>query len=331
MMMMMMMMMGLIVATTTTTAVVVKTDRPIIGILTQPSDRKTSNEEMSSYLAASYVKWAEASGARVVPIHYDAPLNVTESLFYQINGVIFPGGGASLDNTTSNLFYSTALRIFELAEKVNKNQEEDSFPIHGTCLGFQLLSILGAGGQENVLCDGCYKGVEGIPMKLNFTQDARDSRLFRNMSDVLFEALHNENLTSNEHHSGVEPSMFLSNDLLFKTFTVLSTNVDPQTGREFVSTIESKTRPYTGTQWHPEKNNFEWSTNVDLPHSSHAVEISQFVANDFVSRARMSTHRFRSEETESESLIYNDVQYLEKDPDGYFAQIYLWPNGYVGF
>jgi len=112
---------------------------------------------------------------------------------------------------------------------------------------------------------------------LNFTSSARDSKLFRNISSTLFEALRTQNLTSNEHHSGVLPTTFLSNDLLFKTFDVLSTNVDPKTGKEFVSTIESKLRPYTGTQWHPEKSNFEWSTTVDLPHSAHAVEVSQYV------------------------------------------------------
>ena len=225
------------------------------------------------------MKFAESAGARVVPIHYDAPINVTMSLFEQINGVIFPGGGAPLQNVSSNQYYETAKVIYDLAEKLNENGE-DSFPIHGTCLGFQLLSILGGGGREDVLCDGCYEGVEGIPMALNFTSSARDSKLFRNLSSTLFEALRTQNLTSNEHHSGVLPTTFLSNDLLFKTFDVLSTNVDPKTGREFVSTIESKTRPYTGTQWHPEKSNFEWSTTVDLPHSAHAVEVSQYVVSE---------------------------------------------------
>ena len=273
------------------------------------------------------MKFAESAGARVVPIHYDAHINVTVSLFEQINGVIFPGGGASLDNASSNEYYETAKVIYDLAEKTNENGK-DLFPIHGTCLGFQLLSILGGGGREDVLCDGCYEGVEGIPMALNFTRSARDSKLFRNMSNELFDALRTENLTSNEHHSGVLPSTFVSNDLLFNTFDVLSTNVDPKTGRDFVSTIESKMRPYTGTQWHPEKSNFEWSTTVDLPHSAHAVEVSQYIANDFISRARMSSHHFRSQEIESQSLIYNDVQYLQKDPNGYFAQIYLYPDGY---
>ena len=38
----------------------------------------------------------------------------------------------------------------------------------------------------------------------------------------------------------------------------MSTNTD-ENGIEFVSTIEHKTRPIYGTQWHPEKNNFEWN------------------------------------------------------------------------
>ena len=39
--------------------------RPVIGILTQPG---LNDEE---YIAASYVKYAEAAGARVVPIRYE--------------------------------------------------------------------------------------------------------------------------------------------------------------------------------------------------------------------------------------------------------------------
>jgi gamma-glutamyl hydrolase len=43
-------------------------DRPIIGILSQPGDPAPDG---ASYIAASYVKWVESAGARVVPIEYD--------------------------------------------------------------------------------------------------------------------------------------------------------------------------------------------------------------------------------------------------------------------
>lgn len=47
-------------------------DRPIIGILSQEQAHnlkpKYEKENYTSYIAASYVKGVEASGARVVPI-----------------------------------------------------------------------------------------------------------------------------------------------------------------------------------------------------------------------------------------------------------------------
>jgi hypothetical protein len=42
------------------------TDRPIVGIVTQASEYGFPNQG-ESYIAASYVKFVEASGARVVP------------------------------------------------------------------------------------------------------------------------------------------------------------------------------------------------------------------------------------------------------------------------
>lgn len=47
---------------------------PVIGILTIPSDDDYREYPSSkySYFAASYVKFVEASGARVMPIPYEA-------------------------------------------------------------------------------------------------------------------------------------------------------------------------------------------------------------------------------------------------------------------
>jgi hypothetical protein len=44
--------------------------RPLIGILSQPGDPA---EGKDSYIAASYIKFVEAGGARVVPFLHDMP------------------------------------------------------------------------------------------------------------------------------------------------------------------------------------------------------------------------------------------------------------------
>jgi gamma-glutamyl hydrolase len=48
----------------------VTTTRPLIGILSQPGDPAAGDD---SYIAASYIKFAEAGGARVVPFLHDMP------------------------------------------------------------------------------------------------------------------------------------------------------------------------------------------------------------------------------------------------------------------
>ena len=48
------------------------------------------------------------------------------------------------------------------------------------------------------------------------------------------------------------------------------------------SLLQTRTIPY-GTQWHPEKNTFEWTTKEGINHSEHAVMITQTAANFFVS------------------------------------------------
>ena len=53
--------------------------RPVIGILSHPGDGasgRLSNATNASYIAASYVKFVESAGARVIPLIYNEPLEV---------------------------------------------------------------------------------------------------------------------------------------------------------------------------------------------------------------------------------------------------------------
>lgn len=46
-------------------------------------------------------------------------------------------------------------------------------------------------------------------------------------------------------------------------------------------------------QWHPEKNSYEWTPSLHIPHTPEAVRMGQEVANFFVSEARRNTHKVR--------------------------------------
>ena len=61
--------------------------RPVVGVLSQPF----YNNNDQYYIAASYVKWLESAGADAIALPYDAPDDLVNEIFSQINGFLFPG------------------------------------------------------------------------------------------------------------------------------------------------------------------------------------------------------------------------------------------------
>lgn len=293
--------------------------RPIIAILTQPLGTEIGNQSKhgnETYIAASYVKWVESAGGRVVPLHYDTDASEISAVLLSVNGVLFPGGGTSFNKgskmrATGHVIYNFATR---------SNDAGRTFPLWGTCLGFQFMAVLAA-DDDNIICSKCYN-TEGIPLPLNFSVAARHSHLFGAMSDHLYNDLATQNITENSHHDGIRPSLFLTNPKLKATFQVLSTNKDDK-GASFASTYESAHYPFAASQWHPEKANFEWGVKLGpnaIPHSAAAVAASQYLANQFLDKARQNHFSYPSEEAETQALIYN--YHASPDPNGYFTQIY---------
>ncbi|XP_051757273.1 gamma-glutamyl hydrolase [Ctenopharyngodon idella] len=265
-------------------------DRPIIGVLAQ--DVFLPQPHRNSYIAASYVKFQESAGARVVPLMINKTDDEYTRLFKSINGVLFPGGGASLKSSG----YSKAAAIFyRLALEANSNG--DYFPVWGTCLGFELLTLLTSG---KLLLS--HTNTSGIALPLNFTDDVRDSRLFKDFPEDLMESLASDPLTENSHQWSVTTENFTKSKKLKNFYRVLSTNTDGQ--NEFVSTMEAYDFPIYATQWHPEKNAFEW-TRPYIPHTPSAVKTTFYTASFFVNEARKSFHSFASVEEEEKALIYN--------------------------
>eukprot|EP00929_Paragymnodinium_shiwhaense_P010483 TRINITY_DN115186_c0_g1_i1.p1 TRINITY_DN115186_c0_g1~~TRINITY_DN115186_c0_g1_i1.p1 ORF type:complete len:377 (-),score=47.56 TRINITY_DN115186_c0_g1_i1:399-1472(-) len=301
-----------------------ETDRPIIGILTQPLGTegkllKNITLHNKTYIAASYVKFIEAAGARVVPIPFEGSAQATTTLFNQLNGVLFPGGGTGFTKWASQWdprFRNTATLLLNLT--IEANRRGDVFPLHGTCLGLEMLANFIA-DDDAVICHRCFDTF-GVSMALNATEYFPVSKMFMGMPESLVKAVQTENLTENSHRSGVAVESFRNTSSLSEFFSVSTVNTDPH-GREFVSTMEAKNYPITATQWHPEKNNFEWERSA-ISHTLHAVQLSQWVANNFVEAARKSSHRFATPEDEAAALIYNSAPI--PDPQHYYTQIYMW-------
>ncbi|XP_077410272.1 gamma-glutamyl hydrolase isoform X2 [Vanacampus margaritifer] len=283
-------------------------DEPVLGILAQ--DLYTPKENHNAYIAASYVKFLEAAGARVVPIMINQTDEEYRRLFKSINGVLFPGGGASIFSSgyqrSAKIFYEMTLEA---------NRRGDYFPIWGTCLGLEQLFLLTNGVSLLTRTN-----TSGVSLPLNFTQEAKSSRMFRGFPAELMDALALEPLTENSHSWSLAMEAFNSSNTLTSFYKVLSTNTDGQT--EFLSTVEALDFPIYGTQWHPEKNAFEWRKPY-VAHTPSAVRVTFFMAEFFVSEARKSFHRFATEDEEKRALIYN-FSPVQTSAKNIFEQVYYF-------
>eukprot|EP01137_Pigoraptor_chileana_P017503 Opistho-2@75659 len=288
--------------------------RPIIGIPTQEMDNATMG---AHYIAASYAKFVEQAGARVVPLHLDYDSATLNSLLDQINGVLIPGGHSVIDPETR--IYKFSKQIVNYAIRANDNG--DHFPVWGTCLGFELLATIMT--DDSTILTRC--SAENMAMSLEFTRQAPSSKLFRSAPSAVLEAFATRDITYNNHKFCITTKNFASHSLLPSLFNVLSTNIDP-TGIEFVSTMEALQYPFFGIQWHAEKPQFEWNPTKGFDHSVAAVASMQYLANYFVNEARRNSHQFKTPELEFSALIYNDVPRLVHSYKmlDVFVQMYLW-------
>jgi len=270
-------------------------NRPIIGVYTQPTGSDIS-QFGEQYIAASYIKFIEGAGARAVPVRYSLNQSEIETLFNSINGFFLPGGG--VDFGTQHQYWTTLTSIYTMAIKANA--QGDYFPVWGTCLGFQELSIQ----QSQNMSLLSHFDSENYTIPLTYTSLAPYSRLFGSAPSDIVSTLGTKPVTMNNHNSGVSYASWNAEASLTDFFNVLSTNVDRE-GREFISTFEGNKFPIYGSQWHPEKPLYEWNIHEVINHETDSVAANGYTATFFVTEARKSTHAFASPADETAALIYN--------------------------
>jgi gamma-glutamyl hydrolase len=300
-------------------------DWPIIGVFTQPSsDGVAECGGDCLYLAASYVKFLESAGARVVPVNYYADNTEIDQLFESLNGFLFVGGGSP--------YPKSAQRVFD--RTVDANAKGDFSPLYGVCMGFQWLLLAATNGQLALdPSDGTQMDAENISLPLDFTASAQESRLMQNAPENIYKIFAERNVTMNNHHYGIFTEHFDNTPELSNFYAKISTNKDRQ-GTEFVSTIEGVKYPMIfGSQWHPEKTIFEWQEVDGVPreainHSPDSIVANRYMADYFVQLTRHSNHKFANPAVEQASLIYN---YAPVKTSGSFVQKYYFEKDFKSY
>ncbi|KAL9250715.1 Gamma-glutamyl hydrolase 1-like protein [Drosera capensis] len=137
----------------------------------------------------------------------------------------------------------------------------------------------------------------------------------------LLKKLSTDCLVMQNHQFGISPERFEGNERLSSFFNVLTTSTDEE-DKPYISTVKARNYPITAFQWHPEKNAFEWGLSM-IPHSEDAIQVTQHVANYFISEARKSSNRPPAQRV-LDNLIYNySPTYCGKAGKGY-DEVYVF-------
>ncbi|TYH86584.1 gamma-glutamyl hydrolase 2 isoform X7 [Gossypium raimondii] len=288
--------------------------RPVIGILSHPGDGasgRLNNDTNASYIAASYVKFVEAAGARVIPLIYNEPEEILFQKLELVNGVLFTGGWSKY-----GLYYDIAKKIFK--KVIEKNDRGDHFPLYAICLGFELLTMI-VSEDKNILEPF---SASNQASSLQFVENVNiEGTVFQRFPPNLLQKLGTDCLVMQNHRCGISPEKLQNTPNLSRFFKILTTSTD-KNNKVYVSTAQAHGYPVTAFQWHPEKNAFEWGLSM-IPHSDDAIEVTQHVANFFIREARRSLNRPAAQKV-LDSLIYNySPTYCGKAGKG-FDEVYIF-------
>jgi len=200
-----------------------------IGLITLPRHPNVDN----------YVRWIEMSGATVQVIPYNVSKKTLQDTLSQVNGVVWTGGAIETNHYTEKqrmTFLTTLQNCFGLA--IEYNDQGRNFPIWGSCLGFELLVLLGSHYPLTQLFDHIQTHERNGQDPIEFTSEP--SRLKRWFPAKLRKEMAKIPCATHHHKLGFDihplPHIRI---------------VSADSG--FVNMIEYKAYPFYGVQFHPER------------------------------------------------------------------------------
>lgn len=305
-----------LLATLLAITVALPPQNPIVGVYTEDAeDFGQTPQPLQTYISASYIKNLEMAGAQVIPLYYHYTHAQLDNILSKINGVFFPGGEMPIDK--DNLWTSNMQYIFDYANK--QNQQNNPFPIWATCLGYEAALYLFSGRKDNMTVLTEVYGQKGLTDPLIVVSN--NSALLKSLTPKEYQDVTTGNGLLWFHHRWAITLETYRNTAGINSFWRLISTSKTADGVEFVSTVEAFNYPYIMTQYHPEKNSFEWHINATRTYN--AISVEQKFINQFVKTARLNTNRFTDENEWNSLSIYN-FQMLFTPNDADFLQVYLF-------
>lgn len=208
--------------------------------------------------------------------------------------------------------------IFDTAIELNQNGEY--FPIWGTCLGFELLGYLATNSEEiRTDCDS-----NKVSLPLEFKSDYGESRMFQLCPNEVISILQTKAVTPNFHNYCITEANMTAFGL-DKDWRVMSLNSDSsRPAVRFISTMEHRTFPFYGVQFHPEKTLYEYIPNRNISHTKDAIVAAQYFSRFFVEECRKSLHSFANYTEENRHLIYNFPVTFSAPTNSIYQEVYMF-------
>ena len=100
--------------------------------------------------------------------------------------------------------------------------------------------------------------------------DYENSTILKNIPLDLRLNMENRKLINNYHVFGILVKKFMSTPKLMEKLKITGISKD-QDGKWFCTMMEGKDRPIFLTQYHPEKQAFQWGTKGDILHNKPAI------------------------------------------------------------
>lgn len=210
----------------------------IIGIIALPKHPNIDN----------YIRWIESTGANVVII----PYTITKTdLFRQMNsiqGVVWTGGAIETERYSEYqrmTYLITLQRCFCLAKKYN--DQGRYFPIWGSCLGFEMLVLMGENRPLSSFFNHiqCHERTGHNPIRFTST----DSRMKRIFPLHIRKSMSRTPCATHHHKLGfdIDPLPHIR---------VVSVDSG------FINMIEYVDYPFYGVQFHPERPFSHFSKDI---------------------------------------------------------------------